>query len=113
MYLKRKLATIAVATTAVLLTACAPTDEDIKLALQKEIDKVNDSAIQMVGKDMASKMQAKLISSKKIDCKSADKNPGYICDVEVTVDLPLVGQQTKTSPMRFVKGDSGWTATEQ
>lgn len=67
---------------ATLLSACEPTDADINKAFQAEIEQSNKEAAQDAGGKLPADQQAKLISSKKIACKEAQGQAGYVCDVE-------------------------------
>ncbi len=100
---------------AAALTACsgAPSDGDIKAALEKQ--KQNEAkAMEAFGGKRAAEMMKGLApevkSIKKIGCKEDGEN-AYKCDVEL--EVTQMGSTNKAiAPMRFVKGSDGWVAAE-
>lgn len=97
----------------VVLTACEPTDADINKALKTEIDNVNNKMKQSLG-DKAignTKLEVNLISTKKVKCKEESSKNGYLCDVEVEVEAPIVGKKKDTGPILFVNENGVWKAT--
>jgi hypothetical protein len=94
---------------AAALTACggAPSESDIKDALQKQTDqalKKMGSLAKMAGVD-----DTKIQDVEKIGC-DADGDNAYRCDVKVTVTVS--GREaTETSRPRFVKTSNGWVAS--
>lgn len=95
-----------------MLTACQPSDSDIQAAVQKEVDKTNQQMSQMIGDNASQEYKLKLISTKKIGCKEATGQSGYVCDVETEIDNPFLGKQKKVVPSRFVKATDGWTIVD-
>lgn len=104
-----------------LATGCsgAPSEADIRAAFEKNIAKstasLNETA-QMFGgagkafTDMLGK--AEIHSVKKIGCVEAKDAPGYVCDVEIDMTVPLTGRKKDMTTARFVKGPDGWVVTE-
>ena len=90
-----------------MLVACGgePSEGDIRKVIDKSIDDGNQ-----VAQKMGVKMESKVHSVKKIGCKS-DGDKAYICDVEVDVEMPMVGRNQGVAPMRFVKTSDGWAVT--
>ncbi|MCU0938157.1 MAG: hypothetical protein MUC86_03250 [Burkholderiaceae bacterium] len=95
----------------VLLAACSagPSEGDIKSALDRAVNQANDLTVKMVGKAGAG-MRTEVVSVRKIGCK--EDGAGYLCDVEMKVKSPVVGEQTGTRSARFVKGSDGWTVVQ-
>lgn len=94
---------------AVTLTACggAPSDGDIKDALQKQ----TDQTLKKMGSlaKMAGVADTKIQDVEKIGC-DADGDNAYRCDIKVTVTVS--GREvTETSRPRFVKTSNGWVAS--
>ena len=95
-----------------MLTACQPTDADIRAAVQRDVDQTNQQMAEMVGAKQSQDYKIKLISTKKIDCKEASGQGGYVCDVETEMDNPFLGKQKKVLSSRFVKASEGWTLVD-
>ncbi len=78
-----------------VLSACStgPSEGDIKKAVEKS----------MMG------LGSEHMSIKKLGCETSGN--GYNCDVEMTMEVPLVGKQTTVANLRFVKGSEGWATT--
>lgn len=93
------------------LSACSagPSESDIKAALDRAVNQANDMTTKMAGK-LGAGMRTEILSVRKIGCK--EDGAGYLCDVEMKVKAPVVGEQTTTSSARFVKGSAGWTVVQ-
>lgn len=112
----------ALAAAFVLLAAgCSgePSDADIRAALEKNIARNSESlnkTTQMFGgagkflTDMIGK--AEIHSVRKIDCVAAKDAPGYVCDIELDMTVPLTGRKKDVTSARFVKGPDGWVVAE-
>lgn len=96
-----------------------PSDADIRAALEKNIAANSESlnkTTRMFGgagqflTDMIGK--AEIHSVKKIGCVAAKDAPGYVCDVELDMTVPLTGRKKDMTSARFVKGPDGWVVTE-
>ncbi len=106
--IKNKISMVVALTACAFLTACEPNDAEIKSALEKDIVDAN-KGLAAIGNMVGGKdMKIEIVSAKKIACKEAQGNPGYVCDVSYEVNLPVVGKKEQTSNLRFVKGDKGW-----
>jgi hypothetical protein len=98
-----------------LLTACggAPSEGDIKAAIEKQMGADVKAMAQMGGKqaaDMFKGLVPEIKSVKKIGCKE-DGEKAYKCDVEM--EVTQMGSTNKgVAPMRFVKGSDGWIASK-
>ena len=98
-----------------LLTACggAPSEGEIKTAIEKQMGADAKAMAQMGGKqaaDMFKDMMPEIKSVKKIGCKD-DGEKAYKCDVEL--EVTRMGSTNKgIAPIRFVKGSDGWIATK-
>ena len=106
---------------ALLLAGCLgePSDADIRAALERNIAKNSESlnrTTQMFGgagqflADMIGK--AEIHSVRKIDCVAAKDAPGYVCDIELDMTVPLTGRKKDMTSARFVKGPDGWVVAE-
>lgn len=92
-----------------LLSGCsgAPSDADMKNALQKNVDQ-SVGAILGNGKE-AQDAKPKYDSVKGLGCKS-DGEKAYRCDVEIEM-TSMLGKQKSAQSIRFVKGSDGWIAS--
>ena len=93
---------------AALLTACSsgPSEGDIKTALEQATNQSNAAMGQMLGK-AGTGMKTEVLQVKKIGCK--EDGSAYLCDIEVRMKVPVVGEQSTATKARFVKGSNGWT----
>ncbi|MDP2000160.1 MAG: hypothetical protein Q8K22_11285 [Rhodoferax sp.] len=99
-----------------VLSACggAPTEVDIKSAIDKKMTATATSAMALLGGNKGSEIMKSFIpevkSVKLIGCKG-DGEKAYKCDVEM--EIAQMGSTNKgIAPMRFVKGSDGWTVSE-
>jgi len=90
-----------------LLAACggAPSEVDVRAALQKQVDTGRQQAEQFAGKnsfiDQQAAEQKKAIAEVKlIGCK-ADGDKAYVCDIE---------GKAGAGRLRMLKGSDGWLA---
>lgn len=112
MNFKKTLSFVGIIGSVTMLTACQPSDSDINAALQREVDQSNQQMVEMVGAKTSQEFKIKLISTKKIGCKEATGQSGYVCDVETEIDNPFLGKQKKVVSSRFVKASEGWTVVD-
>jgi hypothetical protein len=93
-----------------ILAACggAPSDSDIKTALEKAVSDQQKAMAAVGGSAMGNLFKIDYTSVKKIGCKE-DGEKAYRCDVEVSAKTAL-GEQKQVSSMRLVKGSDGWVA---
>jgi hypothetical protein len=104
-------------TTGALLTlaACggAPSEGEIRAAIEKQMEVDAKAMAQMGGKqvaDMVKGLLPEIKSVKKIGCKE-DGEKAYKCDVEM--EVTRMGNTNKgIAPIRFVKGSDGWIASK-
>ncbi|TEU28575.1 hypothetical protein [Alkanindiges illinoisensis] len=112
--------TIISLTTAILLTGCSrePTEPELRQAYEKSLAEANQLAVKIGG----DRMKIGLQDFKKLSCEqpeaSANQNnqsqqesnntKQYRCDIQVKLDLPLVGPSTQNGTMTVVKHDRGW-----
>lgn len=97
-----------------LLTACdgsEPSESDISDAINKQFKaQLEQSAGIFDEKDITIRY------IKKIGCNKAEDKGGYLCDVDVDIDvkLPFVGTQNQkgVQSLRFVKTDNGWSVVQ-
>lgn len=104
---------------AVLLAAAGcsgePSETDIRAAFEKDSVK-NNASLNEAGKVMggAGKALTDMIGKteihavKKIDCVAAQNAPGFVCDVELDITVPLTGRTRDMVQARLVKGPEGW-----
>lgn len=104
---------IALAAACSVLVGCggAPSESDIKAAVEKQVKAERDAMERISGKqamEMMKGMFPEIKSVHKIGCKE-DGEKAYKCDVEVEV---VQGNQTgkNAAVLRFVKGSDGWIA---
>lgn len=92
-----------------------PSEVDIRAAFEKDLAKTAqslDEAGKMFGgagkafTDSLGKTQ--LHAVKKIGCTEAKEAPGFVCDVEVDMTVPIAGRSKEMTTVRFVKGPDGW-----
>lgn len=105
--------TMALAATCFALSGCsgAPSESDIKSAVEKQVKAEQDAMGQIAGKmgeDMYKSMIPEIKSVHKIGCKE-DGEKAYKCDIELEVSQ---GGKTgkNAAALRFVKGSDGWIA---
>lgn len=103
---------------AVLLSGCSgePSNSDVKTLVERELKPMLEmQAAMMKG---ASALSGRAVPSsppevkdvKKVGCKQ-DGESAYRCDIEITV-ASGAEKKSQISPMRFVKGSSGWQLTK-
>jgi len=96
---KFQIALIATFTLALAACSSAPSETDMRQALDEQYKAL---AMLSDGKSPIEELE-------RIGCeKSGD---AYLCDVRMTLKLPMVGKQTTTSRVRFIKTSKGWAAT--
>jgi len=79
--------------------------------IKAQFEQARTIARAMGGERVASQMPEfpGFASFEKIACKEITDKPGFNCDMKYQV---LATDAAKQMSMRFVKGDDGWTATD-
>lgn len=98
-----------------LLSACSmpPNSDDIKKAIGDKVSQDNQTVHSVAGDTLGKSLDLKLISVEKIgDCIKNSDGKTFECDVRVVIDAPIVGKQTSTKRMNFIKGENGWVLTD-
>ena len=112
---------LSLATAALLLAACSggePSNDDIKAALDQELNKANEQIKQQIELAKAANPQAAAMLGgdhqvkvdnieKTGDCKKEEA--AYVCEVKMSITVPMLGTQTQTAPVRLVQTDGKWT----
>jgi hypothetical protein len=104
-----------------IMAGCSgqPSEADIKAAFEKDMAKTAqsiDEAGKMFGglgtslTDSLGKME--LHAVKKIGCAEAKDAPGFVCDVEIDMTVPIAGRSKEMATARFVKGPEGWVVVK-
>lgn len=100
-----------------LLAGCLgePSDKDLYVAVEKSLNQDTavlseaGKALGDAGKTLTDLLVKKeLHAVKKIGCVSAQNAPGYVCDVELDLTVPVMGRTKETISARFVNGPDGW-----
>ena len=97
-----------------LLTGCSsgPSEAEIRTAIEQSLSSVNNavSGIAGLAGANAKSLQAKVDDVKKIACKKVPKtaSPTYECEVQISMQLPILGQQSGTDLVTLSKTSSGW-----
>ncbi len=117
----RFMLTMALVAVSMLVAGCSgePSEADIKAAFEKDMAKTAqslDDAGKMfggVGKALTDSLgKTELHAVKKIGCAQAKDAPGFVCDVEVDMTVPLTGRSKEMATARFVKGPEGWVVVK-
>jgi hypothetical protein len=97
-------------TVAALAAACSsgPSESDIKGALNNATQQANAATGQLLGKAGAG-LKTEVLDVKKIGC--TEDGSAYLCDIEMRVKAPFIGEQTTATKARFVKGSNGWAVS--
>lgn len=99
----------------VAINGCSsePSSGDIEKAIRAAVDQENQQAKKMFGEKIATgDMLTKVHEARKVSCAAAQGFPGFNCDVELDVSVPLVGRQKAVKQLRFVKASDGWQVTK-
>lgn len=100
-----------------LLSGCLgePSETDLRSAVEKSLHQESAAlnkageALGEAGKTLTDMLTGKeLHGVRKIGCVSAQNAPGYVCDVELDMTVPVAGRSRETISARFVKGPDGW-----
>ena len=92
-----------------------PSGEDLRAAVERSLDQDAVSLTEAgkvfgeAGKTLTDMLGRKeLHGVRKIGCVSARNAPGYICDVELDMTVPVSGRSREIVSARFVEGPDGW-----
>lgn len=97
-----------------LLAGCGsePSEADIRTAIKENLSSVNDAVTGIFGAfgGNSADMQAKVDDLKKIACKKVPKtaSPTYECEIQMTVQLPILGRQSGTEIITLTKTSNSW-----
>lgn len=92
-----------------------PSDKDLRAALERDAAKHSQALNQTAGifgghgqtlLGMIGTVEIHAV--RKIGCVEAGQVPGFVCDVEVDMTVPVVGRTKDMTQARFVKGPDGW-----
>ncbi len=117
----RFMPTVVLVAASLLAAGCSgePSEADIKAAFEKDMAKTAQSIDEAgkilggVGKALTDSLgKTELHAVKKIGCAEAKDAPGFVCDVEVDMTVPLAGRSTETATVRFVEGPDGWVVVK-
>lgn len=89
------------------LSACTkePSQEELQTLYTTKVNSTNALAEKIMNQQ-GSVIQVKQFE--KIDCTKIENSKDYLCRVNVTVNLPFLGDQKNTPELRVTKGDNGW-----
>ena len=116
--------TITTLSTAILLSGCSrePSEPELRQAYEQSLAEANQLAVRIGG----DRMKIGLQDFKKLSCEASNQSTPaqtshqekqqdntnlphqYHCDIQVKLDLPLVGASTQNGTMTVVKHDRGW-----
>ncbi|RYY79383.1 MAG: hypothetical protein EOO69_06360 [Moraxellaceae bacterium] len=100
--------TLITLSTVILLSGCSrePSEPELRQAYEQSLAEANQLAIRIGG----DRMKIGLQDFKKLSCEQPDQNQQkqYRCDIQVKLDLPLVGVSTQNGKMTVVKHDRDW-----
>lgn len=103
-----------------LLAGCSrePTEQELRQAYEESLVEANQIAVRIGGDSM----KIDLEDFKKLSCdkpaphnveqsseqKTTNTDKQYHCDIQVKLNLPLVGLSTQNGEMTVMKHDRGW-----
>lgn len=89
-----------------LLVACSrePSEQELKQVYEQSLEKTNALTTKFGGQSM----RIELKSFKKLSCDKKSETKQYLCQIEVNVDLPILGQQTQQGEITVQKADQDW-----
>lgn len=92
---------------AMLLSACAPTQSEIEKAMKDSLGSTNNAITGLLGD--AAKIEIRDV--KKLGCEKSSA-ASYKCDVEWTATVPLLGESKKLGTLTFMKASDGWVVSK-
>ena len=94
------------------LTGCSgePTEAELKKVLQSEMDKANELAQTMLGKEAGAEVATTIHTLDKLSCKSSEVEgkQEYRCKVAMDITYPPAKRQKRQASVRMVKEDNSW-----
>lgn len=90
-----------------LLSACSgePSEEALKQAYQHSLDQTN----QVADRTGLKNMHIELAEFKKVSC--AKQQDGYQCQIDVALNMPMMGNQQQQGTVFAVKKNGDWVIT--
>ena len=101
-----KMLSMGVSAMALLGCGRAPTENELRAGMERSLITQN-MEMARIGGLIGQRMHSKLHSLRKLGCKE-DGDHAYQCDVELDIEIPVLGRQDKVVPIRFVHTSSGW-----
>ena len=98
---------LTIASIALVLSACSrePTQEQLHQLYSEKVNSTNQLAEKLT-RQKGTIIQIK--NFEKIDCNKVSGSKDYLCRVNVTVNLPFLGDQKNTPELHVAKGENGW-----
>lgn len=98
-----------------LLTGCSrePSEADIRAAYLDNLSAVQSQMGQLTALTGGAlgDLQINLVDLRKLSCEEDGK--AYRCTTQVTLEVPLLGEQRKTEEITLMKSDSGWVMLDK
>ena len=93
-----------------VLAACSqePSEKNLQQAYQNSLNQTNEVTKRIVGDSMV----IKLNEFKKLSCDKPNEQKHYHCNIQATLELPLLGPNTQTGEITVVKADKEWVVLE-
>ena len=90
------------------LSACGdPRESEIRAAIEHEF-KAASGLVRAFGGGSQPLLTPKVTKLEKHQCREDTNRLGYICQVTMEVEMPLVGKQSGTRELRVTKTNDGW-----
>ncbi len=93
-----------------VFAACSqePSEKNLQQAYQDSLNQTNQMTKRIGGDAMA----IKLNEFKKLSCDQPNEQKHYHCNIQATLELPLLGPNTQTGEITVVKADKEWVVLE-
>jgi len=92
-----------------VLAGCSsgPSESDVRRAVEHSLEVMNDEIVQMAGSSAAARIDKfRLTDFDLLGCEEAGES--YSCDVEFSMDTPMMAVNDKATSIRVRKTDDGW-----
>lgn len=89
-----------------------PSQDDIRVALEKSVEESNRNVQAMGGNILGKSLNTEIHAVKKLGCAESKSASGYVCDVEVDMSFPVIGRKKSVQQFRVLKTDEGWIIVE-